>query len=264
MNVGAKIFDGATIEEKIGIMKLLWEAMVEDAIFVESGFIWQEWAIKEEESQEAFYAEWESVAQSIYGKYWGYGDVMERMVEQYHQGSFQDFQEFSDELLQAYSELFDKYLREDGLKFVVHFREWYKLLAIASLAKEKNDNGYYEEAGWATFWEGVDACRNEDGDYFIRKWLMAWRNNEMEWPDVYEGLDSRRNTIYSLLEALDPDLLYEFYPKSGTPDDTETPEDTTPDKIYDFFARFLPAGIAKVFTWIVKYLFFGWLWGRWL
>ena len=40
--------------------------------------------------------------------------------------------------------------------------------------------------------------------------------------------------------------------------------DPDPDPIFDFFASFLPEGVANVLTFIVKYIFFGWLWGRWL
>lgn len=36
------------------------------------------------------------------------------------------------------------------------------------------------------------------------------------------------------------------------------------DPIFDFFASFLPRGVATVFAWIVRYLLFGWLWARWL
>jgi len=43
-----------------------------------------------------------------------------------------------------------------------------------------------------------------------------------------------------------------------------TPPEPKPDPIFDFFASFLPEGIAIVLTWIVKIVFFGWLWGRWL
>ena len=39
---------------------------------------------------------------------------------------------------------------------------------------------------------------------------------------------------------------------------------SAPDPIFDFFASFLPEGVANVLTFIVKYIFFGWLWGRWL
>jgi hypothetical protein len=37
-----------------------------------------------------------------------------------------------------------------------------------------------------------------------------------------------------------------------------------PDPIYDFFGSFLSANIASVLAWIVRYILFGWLWGRWL
>jgi len=39
-----------------------------------------------------------------------------------------------------------------------------------------------------------------------------------------------------------------------------------PDPILDFFngISFLPAWLAKTFTWITRYILFGWLWGRWL
>jgi len=45
------------------------------------------------------------------------------------------------------------------------------------------------------------------------------------------------------------------------PDDDDEPET---DPIYDFFAAFLPTGVARVLAWIVRYLLFGWLWGRWI
>jgi len=48
-----------------------------------------------------------------------------------------------------------------------------------------------------------------------------------------------------------------------TPDADPEPE-PEPDPIFAFFAGFLPAGAANVLTWIVKYVFFGWLWGRWV
>ena len=35
-------------------------------------------------------------------------------------------------------------------------------------------------------------------------------------------------------------------------------------KIFDFFNLWMPTWLAKAFTWIVDYIFFGWLWGRWL
>jgi len=44
----------------------------------------------------------------------------------------------------------------------------------------------------------------------------------------------------------------------------DPPVPPTPDKILLFFRSVLPAGLATVATWIVKYVFFGWLWGRWL
>ena len=41
----------------------------------------------------------------------------------------------------------------------------------------------------------------------------------------------------------------------------EAPES---DKIFDWFDSWMPGWLAKAFTWITKYIFFGWLWGRWL
>ena len=37
-----------------------------------------------------------------------------------------------------------------------------------------------------------------------------------------------------------------------------------PDPILLFFSTFLTSGLATALTFIVKYLFFGWLWARWL
>jgi len=51
----------------------------------------------------------------------------------------------------------------------------------------------------------------------------------------------------------------------GLREPTDGPEKPAePDKIYDFFASFLPESVASVMAWIIRYLCFGWLWGRWL
>ena len=39
---------------------------------------------------------------------------------------------------------------------------------------------------------------------------------------------------------------------------------TGPDKIFDFFDGWTPAWLANAFTWLTRYILFGWLWGRWL
>ena len=44
----------------------------------------------------------------------------------------------------------------------------------------------------------------------------------------------------------------------------DPPTPPTPNKILLFFTGFLPTGLATVAAWIVKYVFFGWLWERWL
>ena len=36
------------------------------------------------------------------------------------------------------------------------------------------------------------------------------------------------------------------------------------DRIFVFFIGFLPEGVANTVTWVVRNVFFGWLWGRWL
>ena len=67
-----------------------------------------------------------------------------------------------------------------------------------------------------------------------------------------------------VMELLDGSLICQNKP-GGNPVPNPVPgPDADPDKIYDLFAGFLPASFAKVLTWIVKYVFFGWLWGRWL
>jgi hypothetical protein len=38
-------------------------------------------------------------------------------------------------------------------------------------------------------------------------------------------------------------------------------EEPASDPIYDFFASFMPGNIASILAWIVRYVFFGWLWG---
>jgi hypothetical protein len=48
------------------------------------------------------------------------------------------------------------------------------------------------------------------------------------------------------------------------PDNPEPPTPPVVDKILEFFVRFLPEEAAKALTWVVKYLFSGWLWGQWL
>jgi len=62
-------------------------------------------------------------------------------------------------------------------------------------------------------------------------------------------------TVYAILEPVsvpDPD-----------PDPDADP-DPDPDPIFVFLVSFLPEGIANVAAVIVRYVFFGWLWGRWL
>jgi hypothetical protein len=49
--------------------------------------------------------------------------------------------------------------------------------------------------------------------------------------------------------------------KCGQALSSDTP---TPDKIFDWFDSWMPTWLAKTFTWITKYIFFGWLWGCWL
>jgi len=49
----------------------------------------------------------------------------------------------------------------------------------------------------------------------------------------------------------------------GTNPGTDPGIDPGGDPIYNLFS-FLPAGIAGVLAAIVRYVFFGWLWGRWL
>jgi len=46
--------------------------------------------------------------------------------------------------------------------------------------------------------------------------------------------------------------------------DPEPPTPPAVDKILSSFVRFLPENAAKALAWVVKYLFFGWLWGQWL
>ena len=63
-------------------------------------------------------------------------------------------------------------------------------------------------------------------------------------------------------------VLEEILVELGWIEPSEEPEEpitpASPDKIYEFLAGFLPDFLATGMTFVVKYLFFGWLWGRWL
>ncbi|MCL2106944.1 MAG: hypothetical protein FWH26_07825 [Oscillospiraceae bacterium] len=48
----------------------------------------------------------------------------------------------------------------------------------------------------------------------------------------------------------------EVIPATGNP--------AAPDKIFDWFGSWMPTWLATAFSWVTKYIFFGWLWGRWL
>ena len=39
---------------------------------------------------------------------------------------------------------------------------------------------------------------------------------------------------------------------------------TDPDKIFDFFDGRAPTWLTNAFTWLTRYILFGWVWGRWL
>jgi len=84
--------------------------------------------------------------------------------------------------------------------------------------------------------------------------MWAWFNS-LRW----EGTFADVTALYLNLEIRAKAILNKIEYKDPLP-----PLPTTDDKIFDFFISFLPAPLANVATWIVKYLFFGWLWGRWL
>ena len=89
--------------------------------------------------------------------------------------------------------------------------------------------------------------------------LWVWYNDALwvgsEMKGDLAALTALQNTMEIKAKAILDAIVY----KDDVP---PMPEDE--DKIYKFFASFFSEGIAKVFTWIVKFLFFGWLWGRWL
>jgi len=68
-------------------------------------------------------------------------------------------------------------------------------------------------------------------------------------PNAYEAAQTQWNAFLAAVYALI---------------DVDPPTPPATNKILLFFSGFLPSGLATVATWIVKYIFFGWLWGRWL
>jgi len=125
-----------------------------------------------------------------------------------------------------------------------------------------------------------EACMKGFAQLYLTDLSIARDREDIENIDALEALYKAyvdkwdnfiRNTIktsaftdienwFKDIEAAGKDLLNRIVYK----DHSDPPVVNAPDKILDFFASFLPSGLANVATWIVKYLFFGWLWGRWL
>jgi len=83
-------------------------------------------------------------------------------------------------------------------------------------------------------WESID---QRDHGTTLAQGTAAWKEEEVDMKAIIE-------------------LLEKYYYGIGEPEPT--------DPIFSLLAGFLPESLASVATFIVKYIFFGWLWGQWL
>jgi len=97
------------------------------------------------------------------------------------------------------------------------------------------------------------------------KYEINW--DAVKWEEA-AALVRAANEIYremlASLGVIDPTIpTYDPGTNPGTDPGTD-PGTEHEDKIFGFFASFLPESIANMMTWIVRYILFGWLWGPWL
>jgi len=128
-----------------------------------------------------------------------------------------------------------------------------------------------------TFLERIEAMNDTfdaEADAFIED-----AGPETDWAPLYRLYVQRYADMLSLMaeygvfapadllemiEEMLPGTDSGTEPDPGTDPGTGGTEEPEADKIFDFLAGFLPVGLANVLAWIVKYVLFGWLWGRWL
>ena len=101
---------------------------------------------------------------------------------------------------------------------------------------------------------------NELGEQYKDKY-DAFRTNDMElYQAPFENGELSLAQATIILQGLESDiraLIKEI-------NDIMSSEPEPKDKILELFTGFLPEGLANVLAVIVRYVFFGWLWGRWL
>ena len=162
----------------------------------------------------------------------------------YHEDAINTlWDEFLDELCGEFQATFD------GVFSVPPFSTYEDSLAeYRSSGYEAINNGCPTREGYGLLPELRDAVSG----------LKQLTENTYE--DVYEAAQAKLVTFQATWDTRLNALLAEIRALL----DVEPPTPPSQDKILSFFASFLPSGVANVFTFIVKYLFFGWLWGQWL
>ena len=163
-----------------------------------------------------------------------------------------------------------EYLKPECYDFMTSWLEWVSLEYLLLVNDPPDDEELKELIGEA-LWEELEAAM----DGFSAAVLELVK--EGKW-DEAKALVDRLTAIWKIvaeeLGLLTPPGDTGDTGETGETGDTgetgetgetgKTEKPADPDKIHDFFARFLPEAIAGVMTWVVRYLFFGWLWGRWL
>jgi len=107
-----------------------------------------------------------------------------------------------------------------------------------------------------------DEIVNYDEIMEDRTAYVQWFNSN--WSPTCQNGTLAALTAFYEEEAVRAKAIIDKIQFANETDDPDPDPDPEADKIYDFFASFLPSALASLLTWIVKYILFGWLWGRWL
>ena len=127
--------------------------------------------------------------------------------------------------------------------FVQKYKAWQTALMNRAVA-------YTELLAFLSYGDGspsnpyVNTVRD---DYAVRYRIPFEENGELTLAQATIVLQELESEIRALIDTL------------------SNPEpEPDPDPIFALLAGFLPESLASVATFIVKYIFFGWLWGQWL
>ncbi|MDR2687547.1 MAG: hypothetical protein LBB75_07320 [Oscillospiraceae bacterium] len=152
------------------------------------------------------------------------------------------FQVTAWETFAHYDEVLAEYFNS---AFVAEFKTWQTALVNYSVA-------YAEFLIFLGLGDGAPPNQYEEAiqTKSTEKYDTPFDNGELTLAEATIVLQELEAEIRALIDTL------------GNPEPEPDPEPV--DKIFELLASFLPESAANVLTCIVKYLFFGWLWGRWL